>query len=464
MKDIWKNYKVILLILAIFLITFTYSQEDRGLISLQKAYNNIAKKAMPAVVTVYIVPKGFNFNNFPFKIPERYKRQFSKRNKKPLPVGTGFIISKDGYLLSNYHVVSQAKKVYVMFRDSDQLVDVTIVGKDKDTDIALLKLKEKGNYPFLKFANSSKVRVGDIAVAIGNPFGLSHTLTTGVISAIGRTGIGNKYEDFIQTDVAINQGNSGGPLLDIYGNVIGINSMILSRSGENNGIGFAISSDMAKKVFLDLKKDGKVVRGWVGIEISEITSGTLKAIGLPYGVQVVKTVPNSPADKAGIKAGDIIVEIDGRKIKKPNNIISYVGRISVGDKIEVTYWRDGKKQTTTISVMARTKVISTGGLSATDGILGINVGKNKAHPKVGGVVIVNIEEDSILNEYKIKKGDIIAGIYMKNEYYPIEGIEDYKSYIEKMEDQVVLKIIRISKEKNFFSQESFLVEVFLNEE
>ena len=218
-------------------------------------------------------------------------------------MGSGFIVSKDGYLLSNYHVISQADEIAVVFKDSEKEYEVKVIGVDKETDIALLKIVAKGTYPYLKLADSDKVNVADIAVAIGNPFGLSHTLTTGVISAKGRTGLGNRYEDFLQTDVAINPGNSGGPLLNIYGEVIGINSMIFSRGGGNIGIGFAISSNMAKRIMNQLKEDGKVTRGWLGIRIDNLPKEVAKAINIDHGIQIIAVEPKSPADRSGVKSG-----------------------------------------------------------------------------------------------------------------------------------------------------------------
>ena len=426
-----------------------------SLLVLQKSYNAIAEKCMPAIVSIKISQKydpSSDYYSY-WNIPPELRRHFPpprsnpnlQRKKEKKPVGTGFLVSKDGYLLSNYHVISKADEISVVFKDSDKEYDVEVIGKDKESDIALLKIIEKGNYPFLKLTDSDKVNVGDIAVAIGNPFGLSHTLTTGVISAKGRTGLGNRYEDFLQTDVAINPGNSGGPLLNIYGEVIGINSMIFSQSGGSIGIGFAISSKMAKRIMEDLQSHGKVTRGWLGVRIEKLPKDIAKALSLNHGIQIVAVESDSPAAKAGLKAGDIILEYNSKKIVSVSKLINSVGNTKVGDTALLKIWRKNKIQTISI-VIEKPNDLSEGKTSSqdkkaggsTDKILKISVANIKAN---NGVRIVDISNDSPLKVYQIKENDIIQEVDFK----PITDVASYQKVIKKVKgkERVILTIKRI---------------------
>jgi serine protease Do len=265
--------------------------------------------------------------------------------------GTGFFISADGYILTNNHIVENAQKTKVFTAQGEEYV-AKVIGTDPRTDVALIKIEAKNN-PFADLGDSSKVQVGEWVLAIGNPLGMEHTVTAGIVSAKGRQldlDV-NSYEDFIQTDAAINRGNSGGPLVNMKGEVIGINSNILTPTGGNIGIGFAIPSDMAKKVVLQLKEKGKVVRGWLGISIlrQPIDEDTRKLLNLPSrkGALLNSVEANSPAEKAGLRQYDVVVAMDGQPVNDNNDLRMKIADIKPGTKIELKIIRDGKEKTVT---------------------------------------------------------------------------------------------------------------------
>ena len=443
-----------------------------SLLVLQKSYNAISRKCMPAIVSIKISQKYdpssdyYSYWNIPpelrryFPAPRQNPNLKEKREKKP--VGTGFLVSADGYLLSNYHVISQADEISVVFKDSNEEYEVKVIGKDEESDIALLKIVKKGDYPYLKLADSDKVNVGDIAVAIGNPFGLSHTLTTGVISAKGRTGLGqNRYEDFLQTDVAINPGNSGGPLLNIYGEVIGINSMIFSQSGGSIGIGFAISSKMVKRIMEDLQSYGKVTRGWLGVAIDKLPKDIAKALSLNYGIQIISVEPNSPAEKAGLKAGDIILKYNDKKITSVAKLINSVGNTKVSSRVSLQIWRKNKIRLISLVVEEPNKPnASTSSKKESqlkgvlDQYLKIKVANIKSQ---NGVKIVEILRDSPLKGYQIQENDILQEIDFNN----ITDVKNYQKIIEKIKNkkQIILTVKRLGK--NTYSYQIFRIVVYL---
>ena len=316
----------------------------------------IAKKQNPAVVFITSKTK--------FQPAKGNGRQFAPPFKggpftpPPLPgngTGTGFIIDHEGYILTNNHVVKGADTIKVNLQNEKEY-EARLVGSDPKTDVALIKIVKKNgehiSFPFISMGNSEKVEVGEWVVAIGNPFGLSHTVTTGVISAKGRNIGSGPYDEFIQTDAAINPGNSGGPLLNMDGDVIGINTAIFSGSGGNVGIGFALPINMAKAILGDLKEKGKVTRGWLGVMIQRITPELQESFKLKNasGALVSDLVPNGPADLGGMKRGDVITRFDGVEIASMETLPKQVASIKPGKSVKVEVIREGKSRILDIKI------------------------------------------------------------------------------------------------------------------
>jgi len=279
-------------------------------------------------------------------------RNMPRQQQEKHALGTGFILSSDGYVVTNNHVIDGADEVIVKMRDGTEY-DAKVVGADPKLDVALLKLDAK-HLKAVKLGDSEKLRVGDWVVAIGNPFGLQQTVTAGIVSAKGRVIGSGPYDDFIQTDAAINPGNSGGPLFNTRGEVVGINTAIFSRSGGNNGIGFAIPINLARSVLDELRENGHVTRARLGVHITDVDKETMQALGLKnrHGALVPQVEAGSAADKAGILAGDVIVSIDGEKIRKAHDLPIRVARHTPGDKVKIGLIRDGKRKTITVKVEA----------------------------------------------------------------------------------------------------------------
>ena len=316
----------------------------------------IAKKQNPAVVFITSKTK--------FQPAKGNGRQFAPPFKggpftpPPLPgngTGTGFIIDHEGYILTNNHVVKGADTIKVTLQNEKEY-EARLVGSDPKTDVALIKIVKKNgehiSFPFISMGNSEKVEVGEWVVAIGNPFGLSHTVTTGVISAKGRNIGSGPYDEFIQTDAAINPGNSGGPLLNMDGDVIGINTAIFSGSGGNVGIGFALPINMAKAILGDLKEKGKVTRGWLGVMIQRITPELQESFKLKNasGALVSDLVPNGPAELGGMKRGDVITRFDGVEIASMETLPKQVASIKPGKSVKVEVIREGKSRILDIKI------------------------------------------------------------------------------------------------------------------
>lgn len=269
----------------------------------------------------------------------------AEKQTQPLGIGSGFIVSADGYVVTNHHVIDRADEIVVTLPDGTEY-DAEIQGSDPKTDLALLKLKNASNLPYLVWGDDKKSRVGDWVLAIGNPFGLGGSASTGIISARGRDIHAGPYDNFIQVDAAINRGNSGGPLFNMNGEVIGINSMIYSPSGGSVGIGFAIPASMAKGVIDQLRDSGQVQRGWIGVTIGEITEELAEVFGRDNeeGALISQVADGSPADKAGLIAGDIVLSFDGKEIKEMRNLPRTVAQSPVGKTYDMVVWRDGKRK------------------------------------------------------------------------------------------------------------------------
>jgi serine protease Do len=266
-------------------------------------------------------------------------------------LGSGFVFDASGYVATNRHVIADADEVTVTFQDGTERA-AEIVGEDERTDLAVLKVKTDKPLPALKFADSDKVRVGDVAIAVGNPFGLGGTVTAGIVSARSREIGSGPYDDYLQLDASINRGNSGGPTFNMAGDIIGINTAIFSPNGGSVGIGFAIPSNLAKPVLETLKQNGKIERGWLGVSLQPMTKELADSLGLskPEGALIAAVEPKSPAEKGGLKAGDVVLTADGKPMKDSRDLARHVGTVSPGAKVDLGVWRDGKERDLKITV------------------------------------------------------------------------------------------------------------------
>ncbi len=336
--------------------------------------------------------------------------------RKVRSAGSGVIVdAKEGLILTNHHVVENADEILVTLTDRRSF-DAKVIGSDEGTDIAVIQIEDPKDLTEMKLADSDKARVGDFVLAIGNPFGLKHTVTSGIVSQLGRTGINrNGYEDFIQTDAAINPGNSGGALVDMNGELIGINSAIFSQSGGNIGIGFAIPSNIASAIMEQILEFGEVRRGLLGVSISDFTKESAEAYGMDNtdGALVQEIVPDSAAEKAGIEVGDVIIEIDGKTINGAGELRNSIGLKRSGDKVKVTVLRDGKRKTLS-AVLSSVEAINIA--TADDihpGLVGAEFATYEGAPGgfVSEAVLVNaVEENSRAAMNGLRPNDLITSV------------------------------------------------------
>jgi serine protease Do/serine protease DegQ len=377
----------------------------------------LVKQVSPAVVS--IATKG-TVNQAPNPLMEDpFFRRFFGVPQQPREVrsaGSGVIVdAKNGYILTNHHVVENATEIEVALFDNRN-VKATVVGSDEGTDIAVLKLAEPGQLTQIALGNSDQVQVGDFVVAIGNPFGLQHTVTSGIVSALGRSGISpDGYEDFIQTDASINPGNSGGALINLKGELIGINSAIFSNSGGNIGIGFAIPVNIAKSIMAQILQYGKIRRGLLGVSISDFSTDTAKAYGVDAheGALVQEVVSGSSAEKAGIKVGDVIVAVDGDPISSASDLRTTIGLKRSGDKVQLDVLRDGKKRTLTAMLDEREATEQVGAAEIHQGLDGAELanydgsGGNFDGP---AVLVTAVAPESPAAERGLRTNDIIVAV------------------------------------------------------
>jgi len=326
----------------------------------QVSYASAVEIAAPAVVNIYstkiITERANPLYNDPF-FRYLFGDQLAPRKRMESSLGSGVIVSENGYVLTNNHVIDGADEIQVALRDG-RSSEATVVGTDPESDIAVLKIKVD-KLPTMTFANSDKLRVGDVVLAIGNPFGVGQTVTMGIVSATGRNRVGiNTYENFIQTDAAINPGNSGGALIDPYGHLVGINTAIFSRSGGSQGIGFAIPVSLAMDVMQQIIKNGRVVRGWLGIEVQDITPALAESFGLKEakGVIVAGILRNGPAAVAGLKPGDIILDIDNTAIHDSHDVMIATAKKTPGASVNIQIIRQGNEMTLEAKVGERPRV------------------------------------------------------------------------------------------------------------
>ena len=367
---------------------------------------------------------------------ERPRRGPGKGHLRPTAQGSGFFISEDGYLVTNNHVVSDGSAYTVVMNDGTEL-SAKLIGKDSRTDLAVLKVDDKRKFTYVEWADDSKVRVGDWVVAVGNPFGLGGTVTAGIVSARGRDIGSGPYDDYIQVDAAVNRGNSGGPTFNLNGQVVGINTAIFSPSGGNVGIAFAIPASTARDVVTGLIKNGKVDRGWLGVQIQPVSKDIAESLGLSEASGALVTAPqeDSPGLKAGIQKGDVVTAVNGEPVKDPRDLARRIAAIAPGSKVEVSLWRDGKATSVTVTlgnIPADTKQAATDD-SDQDGQSGgemslSSLGLTLAPSEDGkGVTVTAVDPDSDAADKGLREGEKITSVNNRE----VSSAGDVKQAIEQ---------------------------------
>lgn len=369
---------------------------------------------------------------------DEFFHQFrERREEKTTSLGSGVIVDKAGYILTNYHVIKNADEIKVTLSDKREFIGI-VKGVDPKTDLGLIKI-DADNLPILRWGDSDKLRIGETVIAVGSPYGLSQTVTSGIVSAKGRANIGiADYEDFIQTDAAINPGNSGGALVNIRGELVGINTAIFSTSGGYQGIGFAIPSNMAKAVLESLIKKGKVTRGWIGVRVQTVTKEIAKEFGLKeeYGALVIEVSEKSPAEKAGIKRYDVIIEYNGMKIDEPTTLRNAVSLTPLGKEVELKLIREGKEQTIKLVVGEQPEAGEILTTEAYENLLkGLQVEsltpelrtRFNIPSKLTGVIVSGLKEDAPSKGY-LRIGDVIEEINR----IKIQDVNDYEKLVSRL--------------------------------
>jgi serine protease Do len=374
-------------------------------------------------------------------------------------LGSGVILDKAGYILTNNHVVDQASKIQVQLNGDTTKYNAKVIGVDEESDLAVIKIDAGKELPFAKLGNSDGVQVGDWVLAIGSPFGLNATVTAGIISAKDRAGMGRQFQHFLQTDAAINPGNSGGPLVDMAGQVIGINTAILTGGRGYEGVGFAMPSITAISVYDQLVKNGRVTRGSIGVQFQEelgTNQITLKSLGATHGVVIEAVTPGSPAEKAGLKGGDVISAINGIPVKTGNDLVNPIASAAIGSKVKITYFRDKEQKETSATVEDRTHVfpLAAGRVSnapddSAPAEFGLHVesltperAQRVGIEGVKGVVVSEVEPTSFADDVGFGPGDVISEVNGQS----VASVDDYRGAVSKLKpgQNVVFKVLRRS--------------------
>ena len=404
------------------------------------------EKVTPAVVNVATEGR-IQLQQNPLFADPFFRRFFNVPDqpveRKTQSLGSGVIVDADrGLILTNNHVIANAVQVTVTLRDGRRL-EAKIVGSDPETDVAVIKVPP-GNLTALPLADSSTLRVGDFVVAIGNPFGLGQTVTSGIVSALGRSGLGIEgYEDFIQTDASINPGNSGGALVNLRGELIGINTAIFSQDGGNIGIGFAIPINMATQVMNQIVEKGKVDRGFVGVQLQDLTPDLADAFGVKElrGAVVNSVLDGSPADKAGFKPGDLIVSVNDEPVRNASDVRNRVGLMPVGEKVRFEVIRNGKHKNLTASVSENTESVA-GNEAGNPRLEGLTVGDlgadNPYYGKLQGVIVKDVERGSASWRSGLRAGDIITSV----NHVQITDLKQFVGLVGKWNGSLLLRVIR----------------------
>jgi serine protease Do len=451
MKSTRKLIKpVVLMLMAVAMLGASFQSataaKNAPVRMIPENFSALAKDTGPAVVHIRVektVKEGEaafrQFENQPFQGDDRYKDFFdhffggtNPHEFKQNGLGTGFIIDKEGFIVTNNHVVADSDKIKVVLKDKREF-NAKVVGRDPQTDLALIKIDAKEDLPVVRLGSSSKLQVGEWVAAIGSPFGLEQTVTAGIVSAKGRVIGSGPYDDFIQTDASINPGNSGGPLINMKGEVVGINTAIIAGG---QGIGFAIPIDLAKNVVEQLKTDGEVTRGWLGITVQDLNGDLAEYYGAKgeTGVLVADVIPGDPADKAGIKPHDIIIDINGNKVTSSHELTATAARLPVGENAAVTVLRDGKQKSFAVEVGKRPLTLADArtprperetkfGLEVADLTPEIARRLNVADDR--GVVVVGVNANSKADKAGIQKGDLIKEVNRQG----VESVGQFKELI-----------------------------------
>ena len=466
-----------LLVIHSFFLFFTASIAHSS--SVPESFADLAEKLSPSVVnistTTVIEQKSREMPSFPPGSPfEDFFKQFEKpggKKRKAQSLGSGFIIDKSGYIITNNHVIDNAEKIMVILYD-DTSFEATVVGKDPKTDVALLKINpKKTKLTAVKFGDSNKLRVGDWVMAIGNPFGFGGTVTAGIVSARGRN-LSGSYDDYIQTDASINRGNSGGPLFDMNGNVVGINTAIFSQSGGSVGIGFAVSSNLAKQVTDQLKQYGRTKRGWLGVLIQEISQEIADSLGMKSvkGALVSSATEGGPAQKAGVKTGDVILKFNGIDIDTMKELPKVVAGTPVGKSVPLVILRNGK--TITLNVVlgelelaekenlitksngnknSKSKTFEKLGFVAEE-LSKSNIDKFKLKKIKTGILISSVKEGSVAQEAGLLPGMVIVRVG-QIEVNSIDVIEDAIKNAIKQKRKAILLLVKVESGTRFVALE-----------
>ncbi|SDB55443.1 serine protease Do [Desulfonatronum thiosulfatophilum] len=427
-------------------------------------FTDLAEMAAPAVVnisTVRIVSGGEDLRRFfsPFQrrgtpfddFFEQFERFFGDEapTRRTQSLGSGFIISTDGFIVTNNHVIRDATEITVNLLDNDVSYIAEVVGRDTETDLALLKIETDRELPTLEFGDSDQARVGQWVVAIGNPFGLAHTVTAGIVSAKGRIIGTGPYDDFIQTDASINPGNSGGPLLNMEGRVIGINTAIVATG---QGIGFAIPSNIGSEIISHLQDHKTVQRGWLGVTIQDLDENTAKALGLPgtKGALVAEAIPGEPADQGGLRSGDVIVSVNGQDVVDSSSLLRVVAQQEPGKEVRVVAVRDGKERNFNVTLGTRdTERLAQRERPSPHAedqatALGITlrpISEREAQamgmPRPQGLLVTDVEANSQAARSDVRAGDIVIEANQK----PVNNVDAFESILEEAAERGVIMLL-----------------------
>ncbi|WP_148254725.1 DegQ family serine endoprotease [Aidingimonas lacisalsi] len=424
------------LFLGVWLLVMLFAWQSANARDLPD-FTELVEDAAPGVVNISttrtISAQGSQFQGpGGQEIPEIFRRFFGDqipmppgsdrgREQQRQSLGSGFVISEDGYILTNAHVVKDADEIVVSLNDRREL-EAELVGADTKTDVALLKVEDDESLPVLAIGDSEDLQVGEWVAAIGSPFGFDHSVTAGIVSAINRTLPSDAYVPFIQTDVAINPGNSGGPLFNLDGEVVGINSQIFTRSGGFMGLSFAIPIDVAMDIADQLREDGHVSRGWLGVVIQPVSKDLAESFGMegPSGALIADLDPDGPAAESGLRAGDVILEVDGEKVEASNKLPRLIGRVSPGTEVELTLLRDGERRTEAVTVGDWPDSEQSGsamGQSDSDSQARIGISVSELDPRQreqldidGGVQVRRVESGGAAAAAGIRAGDVIVSV------------------------------------------------------